>query len=382
MRAEQTSFLFGANAPFIEELYARYLGDPNAVDSEWRTFFEALAEQQGDVLAEVRGASWAPNGARVIGAVDPETLPSAGQPQRQGQRQGQRRRRPGADRRPDRGSDPRRRARHLARASADPLLSRARPSRGRPRSARPDQAPSCIASSIPRPTASPTPTWTGRSSSTTSLGLRVRDPAPDLGPPAQDLLRHDRRRVHAHPGSRPEGVDPGAHRGRREPHRVHRRRPPHHPASASPRPRASSAFSARSTSAPSASASTAAKSLIPGIEQILKRGGQLGVPRGRHRHAASRPAQHAGQHREQAATRRCSPSSGARSSQPEDVQGSGDVKYHLGTSADREFDGTRVHLSLAPNPSHLEAVNPWCSARCAPSRTSAATPSAARSWRS
>ena len=76
MRAEQTSFLFGANAPFIEELYARYLSDPKAVDAEWRTFFEALGEQKGDVLAEVRGASWAPNGAHVIGAIDPETLPS------------------------------------------------------------------------------------------------------------------------------------------------------------------------------------------------------------------------------------------------------------------------------------------------------------------
>ena len=75
MRAEQTSFLFGANAPFIEELYARYLEDANAVDGEWRTFFEALGEQKGDVLAEVRGASWAPNGAHVIGAVDPDTLP-------------------------------------------------------------------------------------------------------------------------------------------------------------------------------------------------------------------------------------------------------------------------------------------------------------------
>ena len=77
MRAEQTSFLFGANAPFIEELYARFLADPNAVDEEWRTFFAALAEQKGDVLAEVRGASWAPNGVRVIGAVDPETVPTA-----------------------------------------------------------------------------------------------------------------------------------------------------------------------------------------------------------------------------------------------------------------------------------------------------------------
>ena len=43
---------------------------------------------------------------------------------------------------------------------------------------------------------------------------------------------------------------------------------------------------------------------------------------------------------------------------PEDVGGSGDVKYHLGTSTDREFDGISVHMSLVPNPSHLEAVNP------------------------
>lgn len=46
------------------------------------------------------------------------------------------------------------------------------------------------------------------------------------------------------------------------------------------------------------------------------------------------------------------------SSQPDDVGGSGDVKYHLGTSTDRGFDGNMVHLSLTPNPSHLEAVNP------------------------
>ena len=43
---------------------------------------------------------------------------------------------------------------------------------------------------------------------------------------------------------------------------------------------------------------------------------------------------------------------------PEDVQGSGDVKYHLGTSGDREFDGEKLHLSLNANPSHLEAVDP------------------------
>jgi 2-oxoglutarate dehydrogenase E1 component len=46
------------------------------------------------------------------------------------------------------------------------------------------------------------------------------------------------------------------------------------------------------------------------------------------------------------------------SANPEDVGGSGDVKYHLGTSTDREFDGINVHMSLVPNPSHLEAVDP------------------------
>jgi 2-oxoglutarate dehydrogenase E1 component len=46
------------------------------------------------------------------------------------------------------------------------------------------------------------------------------------------------------------------------------------------------------------------------------------------------------------------------SSNPDDIEGSGDVKYHLGASSDREFDGNKVHLSLTANPSHLEAVDP------------------------
>ena len=49
---------------------------------------------------------------------------------------------------------------------------------------------------------------------------------------------------------------------------------------------------------------------------------------------------------------------GGESFKPEDVQGSGDVKYHLGTSTDVEIAGHTVHLSLQPNPSHLEAVDP------------------------
>ncbi|MDP9095476.1 MAG: 2-oxoglutarate dehydrogenase E1 component, partial [Pseudomonadota bacterium] len=49
---------------------------------------------------------------------------------------------------------------------------------------------------------------------------------------------------------------------------------------------------------------------------------------------------------------------GGESFKPDDVQGSGDVKYHLGTSTDLDVDGHPVHLSLQPNPSHLEAVDP------------------------
>jgi 2-oxoglutarate dehydrogenase E1 component len=49
---------------------------------------------------------------------------------------------------------------------------------------------------------------------------------------------------------------------------------------------------------------------------------------------------------------------GGASFKPDDVQGSGDVKYHLGTSTDVEIAGRMVHLSLQPNPSHLEAVDP------------------------
>jgi len=99
------------------------------------------------------------------------------------------------------------------------------------------------------------------------------------------------------------------------------------------------------------------ESLVPAMEQIIKRGGQLGVQeivigmphRGRLNVLANvmgkpyRALFHEFQ---------------GGSFKPEDVDGSGDVKYHLGASHDREFDGNTVHLSLTANPSHLEAVNP------------------------
>ena len=53
-----TSFLYGANAPYIEDLYARYSRDPRAVDEGWRAFFEGLKDDPQAVIAEAKGAPW------------------------------------------------------------------------------------------------------------------------------------------------------------------------------------------------------------------------------------------------------------------------------------------------------------------------------------
>ena len=100
-----------------------------------------------------------------------------------------------------------------------------------------------------------------------------------------------------------------------------------------------------------------AEAMIPALEQIIKRGGALGVhdivigmP---HRGRLSVLAQvMAKPHRAIFHEFK------GGSSTPDAVEGSGDVKYHLGASSDREFDNNKVHLSLTANPSHLEIVDP------------------------
>ena len=100
-----------------------------------------------------------------------------------------------------------------------------------------------------------------------------------------------------------------------------------------------------------------AESLIPAMEAILKRGGAMGVKdvvvgmphRGRLNVLANVM---------QKPYRAIFNEFQGGSFKPEDIDGSGDVKYHLGASSDRTFDGITVHLSLTANPSHLEAVNP------------------------
>jgi 2-oxoglutarate dehydrogenase E1 component len=99
------------------------------------------------------------------------------------------------------------------------------------------------------------------------------------------------------------------------------------------------------------------ESMIPALEAVIKYGGQLGV----------REIVYGMAHRGRLNVLANVLAKGFRiifhefsggTANPEDVGGSGDVKYHLGTSTDREFDGIKVHMSLVPNPSHLETVDP------------------------
>jgi len=98
------------------------------------------------------------------------------------------------------------------------------------------------------------------------------------------------------------------------------------------------------------------ESLIPALEQLVKRGGQLGVKeikigqphRGRLNILANVL--------QKSYKRMFNEFAGEYASFSADS--TGDVKYHLGASSNREFDSNLVHVSLADNPSHLEAVNP------------------------
>jgi len=99
------------------------------------------------------------------------------------------------------------------------------------------------------------------------------------------------------------------------------------------------------------------EAMVPALEQIIKRGGQLGIREivigMAHRGRLNVLANVMGK-----PYRAIFNEFKGGSFKPDEVEGSGDVKYHLGASSDRAFDGNNVHLSLTANPSHLEIVDP------------------------
>ena len=224
----RTSFLYGGNAAYLEQLQARYEVDPQSVDAEWQAFFQSLKDDRSDVARNADGPSWQP--PRLIRA-DGELLAALTGDwgavetiaRRQDQEQGSgQRRRNLVDRRAagDAGFDPR--------ADADPCLPHPRSLPRQPRSARPraGKARGGARSSVLR---------LHRSRSRSSdlprqgAGPGIRDRPRDARDPAPHLLPDARRRVHAHLRPGAEGVDAGAHRRSRQGDQLHPRGQARHP---------------------------------------------------------------------------------------------------------------------------------------------------------
>jgi 2-oxoglutarate dehydrogenase E1 component len=343
---DATSFLFGTNAGFIEGLYAQYLSDPSSVDGAWRAFFDALGEKGLSPSQLGRGPSWRRDaklqlqGGELVSAltgdwgVPPKKAAAAPAPA------------------PAAGGDPQAsiRAIQLVRAyrvighleaNLDPLgLEKRKP--------HPQLQPSFYGfheEDLDRPIfidgvmglESATPRQMVEILQRTYCGpigyefMHINDPEQKdwlqrriEGPDRQIIFTREGKRAILNKlieaeiferfcavkfvGTKRFGLDGG-------------------------------------------------ESMIPALEQIIKRGGQLGVKdivlgmphRGRLNVLANVMAK---------PYRQIFHEFAGGSAKPSDVQGSGDVKYHLGASSDRAFDGNDVHLSLTANPSHLEAVDP------------------------
>ncbi len=350
---ERTSFLSGTNAGFVEELYARFQTDPQSVDAEWRTFFSSLGDEAGDGSANMRSASWKradwpvqANG-EMVNALD-GNWPAADEASIRSKLK---------SRSPHAGEEEIRAATldsvraimmirayrirgHLD-ADVDPLKMRGE-------SHHPELKPESYGfgpDDLDRPIF--LDYVLGLETSTvreitdilrrTYCGtfavefMHISDPEEKAW--IQERIEGRDKEISFTKEGRLAILDKLIHAEGLE------------------------KFLAVKYTGTKRFGLDGAEATIPALEQIIKRGGALGAKeivmgmphRGRLNVLTSvmgKPYQalfhefYGG------------------SANPEDVEGSGDVKYHLGASSDREFDGNKVHLSLTANPSHLEIVDP------------------------
>ena len=337
MAADNLSFLYGGNTLFIAELYARYVANPASVDSSWADFFADLNDEAQEVLREVKGASWTPPPI-------PETLPSKAD-------KGKKDAKPGIDVQSARAAtlDSIRalmmirtyRVRGHLMANLDPL-----------KMAPPNPHPELdyhsygfTEADLDRPIfidnvlgletaplrqilAVLRETYCG------SIGvefMHIQDP--DQKAWIQKRIESIRNQTEFTPKGKKtilqrlteaEGFEK---------------------------------FLQVKYTGTKRFGLEGGEAMIPAVEQIAKQASQMGVEeiiigmphRGRLNMLANimhKPY------------RAIFSEFQGNPANPSDFQGSGDVKYHLGTSADREFDDKKIHLSLQANPSHLEAVDP------------------------
>ena len=336
---ERSSFLAGGNAAFVEDLYARYINDASSVDAEWQHFFAELHDEAPNVAKSLKGASWAPRGSRVVGVA-------------------------GADEKPiSNGYAASITSEESRQATVDSLhalmLIRSYRVRGH------------LASNM-----DPLGLYQHEENSELdyrSYGFTEADLDKHIfidnvlgleNPTLREIIERLQQTYCGTIGVEFMHIqEPDQKQWIQE-----RIEESHNRTDFTQRGRET--ILERLTEAegfenflnvkyPGAKrfGLDGGESLIPGLEQILKRGSQLGVEEvviGMPHRGRLSVLAHVMKKSDIAILSEFQ----GQSSSPEEVQGSGDVKYHLGTSADVEFDGKNVHLSLSPNPSHLEAVDP------------------------
>jgi len=350
-------FLYTGNQVYIAEMYERYLDDPGAVDPRWQDFFAGLADDVGDLLQENKGASWAPSDANIVGngtfeslseQMDQKSAPAAFDSAHYA---GQAQPRMGAARTREATLDSIRalmlirsyRVRGHLLAKVDPLEM----------------------SDIPdHPELNPA-----------TYGFQDRDMDREVfinyvlgleSATIREIMDILHKTYCGHIGIEYMHIqDPDEKAWLQE--RMETIHNQTHFTDKGKRAILDRLIETENFEQYLDKKFTGTKrfgldggeSLVPAMEQIFKRGSQLGIEeivlgmahRGRLNVLANvmgKPFQAIFSEFQ------------SGTAHPDDVLGSGDVKYHLGTSADRVFDGRTVHLSLTANPSHLEVVNTVC----------------------
>jgi 2-oxoglutarate dehydrogenase E1 component len=327
-----TSFLQGANATYLKQLYARYQQEPKSVGAEWQAFFASLNDDKDDVLAEARGPSWQPSDGESGALIEQVPPGSFTQEQALAAAQDTLRGRMLIRNYRTRG--------HLI-AKLDPLeLSTRRE--------HPELKPKTYGftkSDYDRPIFLGGALGLEFGTLRQVLDILKRTYGQHIGTEYMHISDPEQRTWIQ---ERLEGADKEVRftlQGKKailkkliEAEIFER-------------------FLDVKYTGTKRFGLDGGEAVVPALEQVIKRGGQLGLQeivigmphRGRLNVLANVMAK---------PYRAIFNEFKGGSAHPDEVEGSGDVKYHLGASSDREFDGNRVHLSLTANPSHLEIVDP------------------------
>jgi 2-oxoglutarate dehydrogenase E1 component len=351
-----TSFLYGSNAAYIEDLYARYETDPQAVDAEWQSFFQSLKDNSADVELNARGASWGrpdwpplPQGD-LIAALDGDWAAVGNGVGLKVKAQAQSR---GVDLS---NADVERATRDSVRAL---MLIRAYRARGHfhakldPLGLEPEKNEEELdprtygfnEADLDRPIFLDKVLGLEFGTIRQIVAILRRTYCQTLG---VEFLHISNGAQKGWIQERIEGPDKEISFTREGKRAILNKLV---------EAEGFEKFCDLKFTGTKRFGLDGGESMIPALEQIIKRGGALGVreviigmP---HRGRLNVLAQVMGKPQ-----RAIFHEFKGGSATPNEVEGSGDVKYHLGASSDREFDGNKVHLSLTANPSHLEIVDP------------------------